>query len=147
MEYPQSLKNKIRVLTDYDSHILSEDDLDVILDIAVDEVEAVILDKTGDPTDVEDIDWTVFPAENALFWTGCLFSKIKAGELDGVPMSLGDMNHEALRTDGEESVIWFRRATNYANELLGEIDAEPPGTGHRTPNRHGYQAEPDSFYD
>jgi hypothetical protein len=113
------LQTQVRELTDYtDTQVFSENSLDAIFDIAKRDIQAeadVTIDSWVTTNGTND-------AENALFWTACLFTKIKAGELAGVPMSLGDIDVETLKVKGEgfEStpVVWYEKANSYTSRLI-----------------------------
>lgn len=124
------LMNEVRELTDYSSAVLPDSKLQTVISVAKREVEGV--------ADTSVSDWYgTRNAELALFWTACLFCKIKAGEIDGVNMSLGDMETESLSAAGgysESPVVWYERAMSYAQRLM-------PDTGrfsHRSVGRRSY---------
>lgn len=113
------LKTQVRSMTDYSTAVLSATKLDEVVATAKAELMAEVGDTTL--TFYGDIN-----AERALFWTTCLFTKIKAGELDGVPMSLGDIEFDALRMQGEYgsgAVVWLQNAQQYTNRLATSNDA------------------------
>lgn len=110
------LQSEVRELTDYtDTTTLSDSALDEVFDIAKRDIQSEA--NTTISTWYDDLD-----KENALFWTACLFTKVKAGELDGVPMSLGDIDYGSLKAAGEGSqdkpVIWYEKAKRYTDCLV-----------------------------
>jgi hypothetical protein len=112
------LKSEVRTLTDYESKsVLSDTALGEVLGIAKRDIQAEA--NTSISTWYDTLD-----KENALFWATCLFTKIKAGELDGIPMSLGDMEYESLRAAGEgmdgNPVIWYEKANRYTKRLKSD---------------------------
>lgn len=113
-----TLKSEVRSLTDYTStEILSDSQLEEVFDIAKRDIRGEA--NTNITSWYGDLN-----KENALFWTACLFTKIKAGELDGVPMSLGDIDYESLKAAGNRSddnpVIWYEKAQNYTKRLRSD---------------------------
>lgn len=94
-----TLKAEVRVITDYPSTLLSDPDLQSVVDLAKRELAA---DLSNDS-----IDWYGnLSAERALFWLTCIFCKAKTGELDAPNFSLGELK---VRPPGEDSRagIWF----------------------------------------
>lgn len=109
------LKGEVRELTDYTStSVLSADALTEVFNIAKRDIQGEANTTISDW--YADLD-----SENALFWTACLFTKIKAGEIDGVPMSLGDIDYDTLRaagqTGGDKPLIWYQKAQQYSARL------------------------------
>lgn len=112
------LRSQVRKLTDYTSKTnLTEEALGDVFDIAKRDIQ-------GEANRSIDGWYTDRNTENALFWTACLFTKIKAGELDGVPMSLGDIDYDTLKSAGnrkdENPVIWYEKAQRYIRRLEPE---------------------------
>ena len=107
------LLTQARSITDYDATMLPDADFKEVVATAKAELMAEVGDTTL--TFYGDID-----AERALLWTTCLFAKVKAGELDGVAMSLGDMDLESRAMGGEYGsgpVLWLKNAERYINKL------------------------------
>lgn len=126
----QELQDEVRDITDYTDAVLPDSKLSSVVATAKREVQGV--------ADTNISDWyTDRDAELALFWTTCLFCKIKAGELDGVAMSLGDMETESLKSAGDaeddKPVIWFERAMRYSRRKTPEGGS----FGHRSMARTG----------
>lgn len=110
-------KTQVRELTDYSSQVLSDDSLDALIGIAKRDIqtEAEVTVDLWIGDDVSD-------EENALFWTTSLYVKIKAGELEGVPMSLGDIDVETMKVQGEgyqaPPVLWYKKASKFTSKLI-----------------------------
>lgn len=107
------LKVQVRATTDYDALVLADGDLDEV--VATAKAEVMGEAGTGSITFYGDLN-----AERALFWTTCLFCKIRAGEIEGVPMSLGDIDIESLTAGGEYGsgpVLWLQNARNYSRRI------------------------------
>jgi hypothetical protein len=110
------LQNEVRELTDYTStSVFSESALDEVFEIAKRDIQGEA--NTTINSWYDDLD-----KENSLFWTACLFTKIKAGELDGVPMSLGDIDYDSLKSSGSRAdskpMIWYEKAKRYTDRLV-----------------------------
>jgi hypothetical protein len=84
-----SLKTEVRSLTDYDSLILSEDDLQAVVDIAKRELYADLGDESLNLYDT-------LNSERALFWLTCIFCKVKSGEIDGVSFNIGELDVDSF---------------------------------------------------
>lgn len=127
-----TLMAEVRLLTEYNTAIISDADLTSLVSLAKAELEA----KVG----VSDL---VFygnpPAERSLFWLTCLFAKIRAGELDGMEMEIGDVRSAPLRVDGEEqqstAVVWRAEFNSYFSRLLTEIGGAVASRSIARPNR------------
>jgi len=132
----QDLMDEVREITDYTDAVLPDNKLTSVVSTAKREVQGV--------ADANISDWyTDRDAELALFWTACLFCKIKAGELDGVTMSLGDMETESLKSAGDaeddKPVIWYERAMQYSRRKTPEGGS----FGHRSMSRTGRNYDTD----
>lgn len=128
------LKDQVRELTDYTSTgAFSADALSSVFEIAKRDIQAEANTTVDSWVDNESDN-----AENALFWTACLFTKIKAGEIGGVPMSLGDIDLDSLKASGDavddSAVIWYEKASTYTDRLIekggrfGVTRVNRPGT-------------------
>ena len=80
-----AIKAQVRGLTDYDEVILSDPDLQEILDLAKAEIRASIGDESLDFGQS-------IQAERALFWLTCIFSKVKGGEMDAPSFNIGELS-------------------------------------------------------
>lgn len=110
-----SLIVEVRDITEYNAEIISDEQFQRLVSLAQREIAA----KVGIP----DLDfYNDLDAERALFWLTCLFAKIRAGEVDGVEMQIGDIRNKPLRVDGEEdrsmAVVWRAEFNDYFNQLL-----------------------------
>lgn len=83
-----SLKAEVRAITDYDTGILTNTELQSVLDVAKRELQSnknnTTLDFYGD-----------IRAERTLFWLTCIFSKVKSGEIDGGSFSISELEVES----------------------------------------------------
>lgn len=96
------VETKVRNLTDYDTTIIDDSDLDGLVGLAEDEIIA----DTGETglqfyqgTDTHNLDL-------AVMWLTCLFAKIKTGEIEGPTLSLGELRAASL---SGQSSIWMER--------------------------------------
>lgn len=80
-----TLKAQVRGLTNYNDTILPDSDLQEILDLAKVEIRASIGDDTLDFGET-------VQAERALFWLTCIFTKVKAGEIDSPSFRIGELS-------------------------------------------------------
>lgn len=91
-----SLKAEVRAITDYDTGIFTDAELQGVVDIAKRELQSnkndASLDFYGD-----------LRAERTLFWLTCLFSKVRAGEIDGGSFSISELKVDS----GEEGNSMF----------------------------------------
>lgn len=107
------LLTQARAITDFDTTVLSDDKFKEVVATA----EADIMAEVGDETLTF---YGNMDAERALLWATCLFAKVKAGELDGVAMSLGDIDLDSRPMEGEYGsgpVMWLKNAQKYLNRL------------------------------
>lgn len=112
-----TLKSEVRSITDYDTTIIGDGDLDAVIAVAKREIAA----KVGIP----DLDfYSGLSEERALFWLTCLFAKIKKGEVEGMEMSIGDVEKKPLRVDGKDdrasAVVWKAEFSHHFNSLLSQ---------------------------
>lgn len=96
------IRSRVRTITDYDSNIINNADMDDVVNTAEDEIRSDL----GDPSLVFYQGTDTFNLDLAVFWLSALFAKIKAGELDGPDMSVGDLETRPLDA---QSSIWFSR--------------------------------------
>lgn len=96
------IRDRVRTITDYDSQIINNNELDEVIDAAEDEIRSDLDDAAlsfyqGDDT---------FDLDLAVMWLSCLFAKIKTGEIEGPTISLAEVR-AAPRAAG--SAIWLER--------------------------------------
>lgn len=109
----ETLKAEVRVLTEYDSSLISDADLLSLIEIAKSELLAEIGDSSivffgGNPR-----------AERALFWLTCLFVKVKAGEIDAPNISISEIQvrHQSM---GERGSFWLDNFNKQLSSLTAE---------------------------
>lgn len=95
-----SLIAEARGLTDYDSSIFTNPEIKEIVQIAKQEIRADL----GQP-DLSFYTEDTFQATRALFWFVCIGLKIKAGEIAGINLEIGDLRTQNP-AQGHYS-IWF----------------------------------------
>lgn len=105
-----TLAAEVRVLTDYDSGLISDGDLLSLIELAKselrDEAEEPILDFYSGNSD----------AERALFWCTCLFLKAKAGEIDAPNLSISELR---VSKSGGEASFWIQNLNRRLDSLRG----------------------------
>lgn len=107
---------EVRSLTDYDTSVYDEGELNDVVSIAQDEVRADV----GDPSLSFHNGSDTFYQDRALVWLGALFAKIRAGEIEGVDLTAGDLDIEALRAvDDGQPVYWLAQYRRRLNQLGG----------------------------
>ncbi|OYR54903.1 hypothetical protein [Halorubrum halodurans] len=80
-----TLKAEVRALTDYGVTIISDDDLQEVVDLSKRELLADIGTQEVDLYD--DLN-----AERALFWLSCIFLKVKSGEIYAPSFSISELS-------------------------------------------------------
>lgn len=120
------LKQEVRDITD--TTLDAEE-----LDTAVDRAQRHIKVKKGLTGTV---DWFDDPnAEEALFWTTCLFSKVATGELDSQAIRAGSIELESLTAHTRGKVTtWYRNAKT-ALAAMDNADGTAGGFGIAAPER------------
>ena len=132
------LKDEVREMTGYTSNLqLSTDGLDTAYHRAKRHI-------TVKKSIAEDFVWFKSdnaPAQDALFWWTCLFTKVQTGELDSQDLQAGAVDQKTLmvKEDGE-TTMWYRQA----EESLDLIKASSIIQA-SSPARTGRAYEPGSF--
>lgn len=115
-----SLIEEVRGLTDYDSDILSDSELQALVDLGKEELRA----ELGNPQ-VSYYNNGRIHATRALFWFVCIAAKVKVGEIAGVNIEV-----ESFRSwnpaEGHYG-FWFR---NFDKRLSAAENVEYGGTAH-----------------
>lgn len=107
-----SLMAEVRVLTDYDSGLIADDELLSLIELAKTELRAEISDP------MLDFYGGNAHAERALFWTTCLFLKAKAGEIDAPTLSISELEVRQTAMD-EQAGFWFTNLSRRLEALRG----------------------------
>ena len=107
-----SLKDEVRLLTDYDDGLISDGDLLSLIELAKTELKAEVGNSnlsfySGN-----------LDADRALFWLTCLFVKVKAGEIDAPNLSISELKVRHQSMD-EQTGFWFKSLTRRINALRG----------------------------
>ena len=109
------LKDEVREMTGYTSNLqLSTDGLDTAYHRAKRHI-------TVKKSIAEDFVWFKSdnaPAQDALFWWTCLFTKVQTGELDSQDLQAGAVDQKTLlaKEDGE-TTMWYRQASNALEQI------------------------------
>lgn len=96
----ESLIAEARVLTDYDSDIINDEDMQDLVDLGKEEISG----KVGNQS-LTFYNEETFQATRALFWYVCIAAKVKAGELAGMNISADDF--EASNPAESHYGFWF----------------------------------------
>ncbi|UBF22598.1 hypothetical protein HRTV-25_gp17 [Halorubrum tailed virus 25] len=123
-----TLKAEVRALTDYGTAIISESDLQEVVDLTKRELHADIGDDSFDL--YEDLN-----AERALFWLTCIFLKVKSGEIDAPSFSISELSVRQSNFT-ERHGIWMDNFRKHYRAMDGGAPV-----GHTKANR------PDRNYD
>ncbi|WP_330630667.1 hypothetical protein [Halocatena halophila] len=104
------MKELVRSLTDYDSSILTDSELESLLVLSKDEFWA--------DTDTSARFYTGNKqADQALFWLLCLFSKIKVGELDAPAFEIAEIQVDEA-SNPEEISRWLKNYRKYRDNAV-----------------------------
>ncbi|QSG06398.1 hypothetical protein [Halapricum desulfuricans] len=90
---------EVRVLTNYTEDIISDTDLQDVVDLTKRELQANLNDASVDF-------YGNLQAERALFWLTCIFCKVKAGEIDAPNFSIGEIQVRQS-SFSERTGVWF----------------------------------------
>lgn len=123
-----TLKAEVRALTDYGPDIISDDDLQEVVDLTKRELLADIGDETYELYD--DLN-----AERALFWLLCIFLKVKSGEIDSPSFRISELSVRQSNFT-ERHGVWMDNFRKHYSAMNGG-----PAVGHTRANR------PDRNYD
>jgi len=107
------LITEVRALTDYPSDVMSDAEVQELIDIGKEELRAQFSNPsytfyTGDQS-----------ADRALFWFTCLGTKIKAGEIGSVNLEVGDIL--AQKPAQGHYDIWFESFESRVKEAESEV--------------------------
>lgn len=123
-----TLKAEVRALTDYTEVIISDTDLQEVVDLTKRELQADVGDESFDF--YEDLN-----AERALFWLTCIFLKVKSGEIDAPSFSISEISVRQSNFT-ERHGIWMDNFRKHYRAMDGGAPV-----GHTRGNR------PDRNYD
>jgi len=107
-----TLISEVRVLTNYDAALLSDADLQGVIELAKTEIRA----ELNDP----DLDFfgDNLQAERALFWLVCIFAKVKSGEFDSPHMTISELKIRQPGMD-ERTGVWFQKFNQHVLAISG----------------------------
>lgn len=111
------LITEARALTDYNVSIMSDSEFQTLVDIGKEELRA----EYGDPETFPGFYSGDLNLDRALFWFVCIAAKVKAGEISGIDISVGDL--DASNSNGEYS-YWF---DNFSKRLNAFSRGGGPG--------------------
>lgn len=96
------LIHEVRGITDYGSEILLDEELETIVGIGKAELRADLGNQA-----LEFYTSETHNATRALFWFTCIGAKIKVGELQGMQITIGDIEANAPSGTGDD--YWFNQ--------------------------------------
>lgn len=100
----QELIDQVRALTDYHSDVLSDSDIQTLIDIGKEEMKADFRAQDFEfYSTYQGVE--TYAADRALFWFTCIACKVKAGEIGGISISVSEISASAGRGSGYE--YWF----------------------------------------
>lgn len=104
------LVSEVRSLTDYDSGILTDSELDSLLAIAKREIETEVGEDSLDF-------YANARRERALFWLTCFFAKIKTGEYEGMDLTVSEIEMNKI-PEGDEGRIWLTQFEKRLKQIV-----------------------------
>lgn len=105
------LKQEVRALTDYNVNVISDSELQAIVDLTRRELLANIGDNSLNL-------YENISSERAFFWLACIFSKVKAGEIDASSFSIGELDVSASEYTGKTDV-WMDNFRKHYRAMEG----------------------------
>jgi hypothetical protein len=107
------LITEVRALTDYPQEVISDSEMQELVDIGKQELQARFNQPgyafyTGDHS-----------ADRALFWFTCIAAKVKAGEIAGVNLEVGDIAAQSPAATHYD--YWFEAFQERLNEAINEV--------------------------
>lgn len=106
-----TLKTEVRAITNYDTTILPDPDLQEVVEIAKRELYA---DLGDDSLDL----YGSLNSERALFWLTCIFCKVKSGELDGISFNIGELDVDTYNPNRNVG-IWMNNFWKHYRGIEG----------------------------
>lgn len=122
-----------RGITDYDSDIFTDSEFQALVDIGKEELRA----EFGEPS-LTFYEEDTFQATRALFWFVCIGAKIRAGEIAGINLTVGDL--DATQPAQSSYDFWF---SSFQKRLSAAASEQSAGPSHanlsRTDRTYGDQ--------
>lgn len=116
----QELIAEVRDLTDYHTDIMSDSQIQGLIDIGKEELRARFNDpdfqfyQTGNQH--------THSADRALFWFTCIAAKVKAGEIAGINITVDDI--EASTSSVGQYDFWFDRFRSRVAQAEASVSAK-----------------------
>lgn len=123
----QELINEVRGITGYSTDLVSDSDIQGLIETAKADIQSITENYSIDWYDESNRD-----PNRALMWTTCLFLLLKARELDGVEYSLESLEQRSLSAagggfgQGNQPTLWYQRATDFIGEIDSDVDDDIP---------------------
>lgn len=114
----QELITEVRALTDYHPDVMSDSDIQTLIDIGKEEMRARFADpdfqfyRTGDDS--------THSADRALFWFTCIAAKVRAGEIAGINITVDDI--EASTSSVGQYDFWFENFRQKLSEAEASLN-------------------------
>lgn len=109
------IREKVRTITDYDQSLLSDSDLDGVIDLA----EAEVRSDLDNPSKSFYQGTDTYHIDLAIMWLSCLFAKVKAGEIGGINIELGELRATSLTGDASLWMAKFERRLQSGGDTRG----------------------------
>lgn len=128
------LVQEARAITDYDASILSDSEFHSLVRIGKEEIRAEFdspnfsFYQTGEEHTLQ--------ADRALFWFTCIAAKIRAGEIAGLDIDIGQIR--TSQPDQERYQPWFRQLNKRLNAATSK-HSEASGISQQAPQRDDRQ--------
>lgn len=85
------LIEQVRGMTDYDASIMSDSEIQTLIDIGKEEIAGYLAADNEDPDNFTFYQSDTYDADRALFWFTCIAMKAKAGEIAAVNLTVGSL--------------------------------------------------------
>jgi hypothetical protein len=120
--------DEVRALTDYPEGVMSDSDIQTLIDIGKSELRARFDNANFDFYNDSQY------AERALFWFTCIAAKVKAGEIAGINITVDDI--EASTSSVGQYDYWFDNFRENLYEVFRD-DEEVPLVSQQNLSRNG----------
>lgn len=110
------LIQEVRGLTDYHPDVMSDSDIRTLINIGKEELRA----RLGDP-EFSFYETETHSADRALFWFTCIATKVKAGEIAGINITVDQI--EASTSNLGQYDYWFESFRERLSEAETQVGA------------------------
>lgn len=123
------LIEQVRGMTDYDASVMSDSEIQTLVDIGKEEIAGYLVADDETPSDFTFYSGN-YDADRALFWFTCIAAKAKAGEIASVNLTVGSLRSTAYA--GSKFELYFE---NFDKKMRGAENGNLPATS--APERDG----------